>query len=111
MHTNGSTTGLGSVLFQALPSQQEEDVVLVKPKTIRNGIVLYGKVASSEDRRCYTVRKKHVGSFRYSYQCTCDGWFLGGYPICRHLALFKLAETEVASNETEGTVDAGVLAR
>jgi len=96
MDTNGGTNGIDA-LVQALPYRRN-GVLLVTPQTIRNGIVLYGKVAASHGGHFYTVRKKHVGRFRYSYQCVCDGAFLGGYPLCRHIALFKLAEVEAERN-------------
>ncbi len=110
MDTNGTLNGIDSALLQVLPYRQN-GVLLVKPKTIRNGIVLYAKVAASAGGHFYTVRKKHVGRFRYSYQCVCDGAFLGGYPLCRHVALFKLAEVEAGRDGLADPVGAEVVVR
>jgi len=113
MTTNGNratirnrTAGTNGRLFP-----QTQGVSIVKPRALRHGITAYGQVRSSEGNTSYIVKKKRTGAYRFTYYCSCPGSFLGEYHPCRHIALFKLAETEAASNGIEGTVGAGVLAR
>ena len=67
-------------------------VSLRVPHEARGNIVLYGSVLGSDGSTCYTVKKERVARYQFAYRCTCAGNFLGEYPICRHLAAFKLAE-------------------
>ena len=67
-------------------------VSLRVPREARGNIVLYGNVLSSDGNTWYTVKKTRLGRYQFAYRCTCAGNFLGEYPICRHLAAFKLAE-------------------
>lgn len=62
------------------------------PREPRGNIVLYGSVLSSDGSRWHTVKKTRIGRYQFAYHCTCAGNFLGEYPVCRHLAAFKLAE-------------------
>lgn len=67
-------------------------VWVFKPKSIRNGVVLYGKVVSLKNgRKVYDVKKERLGAYQFNYSCTCLGNFLGHY-LCSHLAQFKLVE-------------------
>ena len=67
-------------------------VTLRAPREARGNIVLYGSVLSSDGSTWYTVKKERLGRYQFTYRCTCAGNFLGEYPICHHLAAFKLAE-------------------
>lgn len=67
-------------------------VSLRVPQEARGNVVLYGQVLSSDGSTWYTVKKERCGRYQFEYRCTCVGQFLGEYPICRHLAAFKLAE-------------------
>lgn len=67
-------------------------VVLKSPKTIQNGVVLYGQVLSfSDDKRFYPVAKRRTGTGRFSYRCGCDASVFGSR-TCRHIAAFRLVE-------------------
>ena len=84
-----------------LPTQ---GVSIVKPHTLRHGIVLYGRVASSDGDTSYLVKKKRTGAYRFTYYCSCPGSFLGEYHPCRHIAVFKLVESEATQgNGSHGT--------
>jgi len=80
------------VLEPAVGRQSNGAVGLVRPQTVRQGIVLYARVPSTQesDKR-YWVKKRRTGHRRFAYSCTCEGSFLGGH-LCRHIAAFKLAE-------------------
>ena len=67
-------------------------VSLRVPREARGNIVLYGSVLSSDGNTWYRVKKERLGRYQFAYHCTCTGNFLGEYPICHHLAAFKLAE-------------------
>ena len=67
-------------------------VSLRVPREARGNIVIYGQVLSSDGSTWYTVKKERLGRYQFAYHCTCAGNFLDEYPICRHLAAFKLAE-------------------
>ena len=106
MSTNGTVARARGEMAER--GGETPETLLAKPKTLRNGIVLYGRVASAtHEGRWYTVRKKHVGPSRYSYQCTCDGWFLGGVSICRHMAAFKLAEGDTSQRNGARSINNG----
>ena len=67
------------------------------PKTVRNGVVLYGKVVSLRDgRRVYALTKERLGAYQFDYRCTCLGNFLG-HSLCEHIARFKLVEAAHAA--------------
>ena len=71
---------------------EDGGVWVFKPKTLRNGIVLYGKVLSLRDgRKVYDLKKERMGVSQFNYTCTCTGNFLGRH-LCQHIARFKLAE-------------------
>lgn len=106
MNTNGNvatdrngTTGTNG----RLPTQ---GVSIVKPQALRNGIALYGQVRSSDGRTWYTVKKKRTGKYRFTYDCSCPGNFLGEYHPCRHIAIFKLAESERSAPQHGGNGNA-----
>ena len=87
---------------------QTQGVSIVKPQEVRHGITLYGQVVSSDGRTSYIVKKKRTGKYRFTYYCSCPGSFLGEYHPCRHIALFKLAESGVTNgNENNGTANPG----
>lgn|SRR3989338_2527876 len=92
-HNSDSRHGLngdGRHLLKLI--SQGGGVWLFRPKTTRNGIVLYGKVVSFNDgRKTYNVKKERLGTYRFDYKCTCLGSFLGHY-LCQHIARFKLVE-------------------
>jgi len=69
-------------------------VSVTRPQALRSGIVLYGQVLASDGRSWYTVKKKRTGTARFTYACTCLGSFLGEHPLCRHIAIFKLVESQ-----------------
>ena len=69
-------------------------VFLRTPRHLRNGVVLYGSVQSSDGITSYTVKKERVGH-QFVYGCNCLGNFLGRH-LCKHLAVFKLAEAQAA---------------
>jgi len=95
MHTNGHRTNRFAGRNGYSPSSlvyQDGGVWLFKPKTIRNGAVLYGKVVSVTDgRRVYDVKKERLRAYQFNYLCSCIGNFLGHY-LCAHIARFKLVE-------------------
>jgi len=95
MDTNRHKTSRFRSRNGSLPSHrvdQDGGVWVFKPKTVRNGVVLYGKVVSvSDGRRVYNLKKERLAAYRFTYTCTCQGNFLGGY-LCQHIARFKLAE-------------------
>ena len=71
---------------------EDGGVWVFKPKTPRNGIVLYAKVQSLRDgRKVYNVKKERIGAYQFNYSCSCLGNFLGHY-LCVHIARFKLVE-------------------
>jgi hypothetical protein len=94
MMGNGRAAHNGRSIETAL-MPQHSDVSLRHPRELRNGVVLYGSVRSSDGTTSYTVKKERVGSHRFVYGCTCLGNFLGHY-LCKHLAAFKLAEAQAA---------------
>lgn len=66
---------------------------LFKPKAVRNGVVLYGKVSSVKDgRRVYNLKKERIAPYQFNYLCSCLGNFLGHH-LCSHIARFKVVET------------------
>ncbi len=80
------------VLEQAVGRQSNGAVGLVRPQIVRQGIVLYARVPSTQESdKWYWVKKRRTGHHRFAYRCTCEGSFLGGH-LCRHIAVFKLAE-------------------
>ena len=94
MDTNGrlgSRNGYG-VHQQVVGAVMVGSVSLRVPREARGNIVLYGSVLSSDGTTSYVVKKERLGRYQFAYHCTCAGNFLGEYPICRHLAAFKLAE-------------------
>ncbi len=89
--------GLSNVIYR------DGGVWVFKPKTVRNGVVLYGKVISLRNgRRVYDLKKERIGAYQFNYACSCLGNFLGHY-LCAHIARFKLAET--ATVKHNGTPD------
>ena len=96
MDTNGQRTNRFGSRNGYLPSNlvyQDGGVWLFKPKTRRNGVVLYGKVVSLKDgRKVYNTKKERIAPYQFNYSCTCLGSFLGHY-LCVHIARFKLVET------------------
>jgi len=97
MDTNGYRTHRfsgGNGRIRASVVYRDGGVWVFKPKTVRNNLVLYGKVVSLRHRRrVYDVKKEQVGAYQFNYSCTCLGSFLGRY-LCRHIAQFRLAEGE-----------------
>lgn len=80
---------------------QDGGVWVFKPKTIRNGVVLYGKVFSFRDgHRFYHLKKERVEANQFNYACSCPGSFLGHY-LCAHIARFRLAEWFLQHREIE----------
>lgn len=104
MNTNGYRTNRFGRNNGRIPSNviyRDGGVWVFKPKTVRNNLVLYGKVASVRDgRKVYDVKKERVGAYQFSYSCNCVGNFLGHY-LCAHIARFRLAEVE--TGRTNGT--------
>jgi len=94
MNTNGRLAGQnGHGVRQDLAAAAlTTGVSARKPDTLRNGVVLYGQVRSSDGESWYTVKKVRLGTHQFSYACTCLGNFLGGHSLCRHIAALKLAE-------------------
>lgn len=96
MDTNGklATTRNGAGWTNGrLPTQ---GVSIVQAKELRHGIVLYGQVIASDGKTSYIVKKKRTGKYRFTYYCNCPGNFLGEYQPCRHIAAFKLVESEAS---------------
>ena len=94
MYRNGESryglNGNGRHLLKLI--SQDGGVWVFKPKAIRNGVVLYGRVVSLKDgRRVYDVKKERLEAYQFNYSCTCLGNFLGHY-LCQHIARFKLVE-------------------
>jgi len=97
MDTNGYRgSRFGERSSRRLPSSlvyQDGGVWVFQPKTVRNGVVLYGKVLSLRNgRRVYDLKKERLGAYQFNYACSCLGNFLGHY-LCAHIAKFKLVET------------------
>ena len=94
MNTNGRLAGQnGHSVRQNLAAATLTTGVSVRmPHAVRNGVVLYGQVRSSDGGSWYTVKKVRLGAYRFSYACTCLDNFLGGYSPCRHIAALKLTE-------------------
>jgi len=94
MDTNGRWAGRdGHGLHQGVVrAVMVGSVSLRVPREARGSIVLYGSVLGSDGQTVYSVKKERRGRYQFSYSCSCPGNFLGEYPICRHLAAFKLAE-------------------
>lgn len=94
MNTNGRLAGQnGHSVRQNLAAATLTTGVSVRmPQDVRNGVVFYGQVRSSDGKRWYTVKKVQLGIHRFSYACTCLGNFLGGHSPCRHIAALKLTE-------------------
>ena len=90
---------------QAMLIPQHNGVSLRSPRDLRNGVVLYGSVQSSDGITSYTVKKERVGRHRFVYGCNCLGNFLGRH-LCKHLAAFKLAE--VQATQRNGLAPDGV---
>ena len=91
MDTNGRLENENGVHRQVVRAVVGR-VSLRVPREARGNIVLYGSVLGSDGNTWYTVKKERLGRYQFEYRCTCAGNFLGEYPICRHLAAFKLAE-------------------
>ena len=95
MNTNGCRANRFGSRNGYLPSSiiyQDGGVWLFRPKTVRNGVVLYGKVVSFNDgRKAYNVKKERIGAYQFNYVCTCLGNFLGHH-LCSHIARLKLVE-------------------
>ena len=92
MDTNGRLEHGNGVHREVVRAVVVGSVSLRVPREARGNIVLYGSVLASDGSTWYTVKKERRGRFQFEYRCTCAGSFLGEYPICRHLAAFKLAE-------------------
>ena len=96
MDTNGSRTNRFSGSSRRLLSTliyQDGGVWVFKPKTVRNGLVLYGKVLSLKDgHKVYNLKKERIAPYQFNYLCSCLGNFLGHY-LCAHIARFKVVET------------------
>jgi len=79
-------------LMERAGTQHNGAVGLVRPQTIRQGVVLYARIPSTQEPNTwYWVTKRRTGSHRFAYRCTCEGNFLGGH-LCKHIAAVKLAE-------------------
>ena len=92
MDTNGRLEHGNGVHRRVVRAVVAGSVSLRVPRETRGDIVLYGQVLSSNGSTWYTVKKERLGRYQFEYRCTCAGNFLGAYPLCRHLAAFKLAE-------------------
>ena len=92
MDTNGRLENENGVHRQVVKMAVVGSVSLRVPHEARGNIVLYGSVLSRDGSTWYTVKKERLGRYQFAYRCTCAASFLGEYPICRHLAAFKLAE-------------------
>jgi len=69
-------------------------VWIKEPTEIRRGIVLYGWVLSALTAgKTYLIKKKRIGSGRFSYKCTCEHGFWAEQ-ICKHVAAFVVAERQ-----------------
>ena len=88
MNTNGRLAGQnGHSVRQGMTKVALTAGVSVRmPQDVRNGVVFYGQVRSSDGESWYTVKKVRLGNQRFSYACTCLGNFLGGHSPCRHIA-------------------------
>ena len=98
MNTNGTgaTTRNGAAWTNGRLLSLTQGVSIVKPQELRHGIAAYGQVRSSDGHTSYTVKKKRTGKYRFTYYCSCPGSFLGEYHPCRHIAAFKLVESELS---------------
>jgi hypothetical protein len=94
MSTNGRLEGRNG---HAIKESIISNVSLKVPQEARHGIVAYGQVLSSDGKTSYIVKKKRTGKYRFTYYCSCPGSFLGGHRLCRHIAIFKLAENGQAN--------------
>jgi len=84
---HGVQEGLGNVAVAG-------GISVKVPQAVRNGVVLYGQVPSlNGSLKLYWVKKRRLGVGRFAYQCNCEANFLGNH-LCRHIAAFRLAETE-----------------
>ena len=94
MNTNGRLTGRDGHGTQQGRVAVTGGISVKVPHSVRNGIVLYGQVPSLNGSvKLYWVKKRRVGTGRFTYLCTCEGNFLGSH-LCRHIAAFRLAEAE-----------------
>ncbi len=100
MDTNGdlATQRNGTAWTNGRLFPQTQGVSIVKAKALRHGIAAYGQIRASDGKTSYIVKKKRTGKYRFTYYCNCPGSFLGEYHPCRHIALFKLVETEAGRN-------------
>ena len=84
---HGVQDGLGNVAVMG-------GISVKVPQAVRNGVVLYGQVPSLNDSlKLYWVKKRRLGTARFVYSCNCEASFLGNH-LCKHIAAFRLAETE-----------------